>query len=290
MQKNKKIVLILVLAFVVAAAGAVALYFFLTPQKTTIYTFKENISAGTVITKDMLTPVQADSNIYMGGAKVNASEYYVTGENVDEILKSGDSLRADVVKGMPFTYSLLTSGGGSRIEMQMDTTKIAITVPVNNITGVTNELKTGSRVNVYASSGGNTDVITKMIFQNMRVLATQYDKNGSLLSVTLECDTDQSMELVYYSTYASIYLGLVDGSSYQYTSVNNPYLTESTGSVTQKNKGDEMLETIDDEETNTAEDGDASETTSEEETTEEETTSETTENVNEEGAPTNGDE
>ncbi len=285
MQKNRKIILILILAFIVATIGGIAIYFFLTPQKTTIYAFKENVSAGTMVTKDMLTPVQADSNIYMGGAKVNAAEYYVTGENLEEILKSGDSLRADVVKGMPFTYSLLTSSGGSRVEMQMDTTKIAITIPINSITGVTNELKTGSRVNIYASTGGDTSTMTKLIFQNMRVLSANYDRNGMIISATIECDTDQSMELVYYATYSSLYLGLVDGSSYQYTTVTNPYFTEETGSVTQSNKGDELMQEIDDEgntvNDTTTEEGDTSSTssssTSGEENTEEEGVADTTE-------------
>ncbi len=234
MQKNKKIVLILILAFLVAVIGGVALYFYLTPKKITIYAFKENLAAGTVITEDMLTPVQADATIYYGGAKQNISSYYVTGENINEIIRSGDSLRTDVVKGMPFTIALLTSGGGSKVEMQMDPTKIAITVPINNITGVTNELKSGSRVNIYITGGGEESgelFSTKLIFQNMRVLNVSYSNQGALESATIECTIDQSMELVYYASTYSIYLGLVDGSGYQFSNVSNPYFTPSTGAV-----------------------------------------------------------
>ena len=32
----------------------------------------------------------------------------------------------------------------------MDPTKVAVTVPVTNVSGVTNDLKEGSRVNIYA--------------------------------------------------------------------------------------------------------------------------------------------
>lgn len=248
MQKNKKIILILVLAFLVAVIGAVALYFYLTPKKITIYTFKENIPAGTVVTEDMLTPVQADSTIYYGGAKQDISVYYVTGENITEIIKSGDSLRTDVVKGMPFTISLLTSGGGSKVEMQMDPTKIAITIPVNNITGVTNELKSGSRVNIYVTGGGgdsNEIYSTQLIFQNMRVLNVSYSAQGALESATVECTIDQSMELVYYSSTYSIYLGLVDGSGYQFSNVSNPYYSPSTGAVSgSKTRKDTPNETV----------------------------------------------
>lgn len=243
MQKNKKIILILILAFIVAVLGGVAIYFYLTPQKTTIYAFKENVSAGTVVTEDMLVPVQADSNIYFGGGKTDASDYYVTGENITEVLKSGDSLRSDVVQGMPFTFALLTSGGGSNVEMQMDTSKIAITIPVTNVTGVTNELKVGSRVNVYATGGDyGEDYITQLLFQNMRVLNVGKDASANLNTVTLEVDSDQSMKLVYYSTFDTLYLGLVDGASYQYTDVTNPYYSPETGSVT---KVDGELKEID---------------------------------------------
>ena len=105
----------------------------------------------------------------------------------------------------------------------------------------------------------------------MRVLATGTDKNGILQSVTLETTAEESMELVYYSNYNSLYLGLVDGASYQYTDVKNPYFTPGTGSVTTTNKGDEMLETVTDEETKEDTDKETEKTDTTEDTTEENT-------------------
>ena len=265
----------MILAFIVSVLGGVAIYFYLTPQKTTIYAFKENVSAGTVVTEDMLVAVQADSNIYFGGGKTDASDYYVTGENIAEVLKSGDSLRSDVVQGMPFTFALLTSGGGSNVEIQMDTSKIAITIPVTNVTGVTNELKVGSRVNVYATGGDyGEDYITQLLFQNMRVLNVGKDASANLNTVTLEVDSEQSMKLVYYSTFDTLYLGLVDGASYQYTDVTNPYYSPETGSVT---KVDGELKEIDESKETTEATTEAATETSTEETTEStEATEETT--------------
>ncbi len=233
MKKNRKIILILVLAFIVAVIGGVALYFYLTPQKTTVYVFKQNLSAGTVVTMDMLTPVQADSDVFFGGARSETSSVFVTGENVSEIIKSGDSLRTDVVKGMPFTISLLSSGGGSKIEMEMDPTKIAITIPISNTTGVTDELKNGSRVNIYVTGEGigeNSTYSTKLIFQNMRILAVGRNEN-TLTTATLETTIDESLKLVYYASTYSLYLGLVDGASYQYSNVSEPYFTPDSGAI-----------------------------------------------------------
>ena len=169
--------------------------------------------------------------------------------------------------------------GGSNVEMQMDTSKIAITIPVTNVTGVTNELKVGSRVNVYATGGDyGEDYITQLLFQNMRVLNVGKDASANLNTVTLEVDSEQSMKLVYYSTFDTLYLGLVDGASYQYTDVTNPYYSPETGSVT---KVDGELKEIDESKENTESTTEATteaatETSTEETTEATEATEETT--------------
>ena len=225
MKKNTKIVLILVFAVLVAVIGGVALYSYLTPRKTSIYVFKQNVAAGTVVTEDMLMVVQADSSLYTAGAKGDISKYYVTAQNLDAVINSGDSLRMDVVQGMPFALSLLTANGGSKVEMNMDPTKIAVTIPVNMVTGVTNDLKEGSRVNVYVTGSGingDESYVTMLLFESMRVLYIGRNSSGELSTVTLETDREQSMELVHYATTYSIYLGLVDSSGYEYAPEKQP--------------------------------------------------------------------
>lgn len=121
--------------------------------------------------------------------------------------------------GMPLTYSMLSVTGGSTVETYMDPSKIAVTVAVNGITGVTNDLKGGSRVNVYVS-GIKEDGIT-LFLQNMCIISAN-TSNGSLTSATFECDQNQALKLIYAATYSSIYLGLVDQNSYQYTELDEP--------------------------------------------------------------------
>ncbi len=220
-SKNKKIIIVLAVAFMVAIAGGVSLYMYLTPKKTTIYVFKQNVAAGTVVTYDMLMPIQADSDIYVAGAKTDASERYVTGANVDAVLKSGDSLRMDVTEGMPLTLSLLTTSGGSTVEMAMNPEKVAVTIAVSNITGITSDLKAGSKVNVYASGlFNNNEYKTSLIFEGLRILAV--NKNDkTLTSVTLETSTEESLKLIYYASSFSIYLGLIDSSGYEFRGTDN---------------------------------------------------------------------
>ena len=52
-KKNRRIVLIVVLAAFVSILGGVSLYSYLTPQKTTVYVFKDNYESGTTVTKSM---------------------------------------------------------------------------------------------------------------------------------------------------------------------------------------------------------------------------------------------
>lgn len=113
------------------------------------------------------------------------------------------------------------------MEMNMDPSKIAVTVPVTSVSGVTNDLKEGSRVNIYALSaeGGGTT----LLFQNMRVLAVQKDDTGALSSATIEVDADQSLKLIYASNYNGIYFGLVDSTGYEFTEEEEPSYTPDAG-------------------------------------------------------------
>ena len=86
---------------------------------------------------------------------------------------------------------------------------------------VTNDLKEGSRVNIYAT-GVNENGGTTLLFQNMRVLTVQKDANGGLSSATIEVDANQSLKLIYAANYSSIYFGLVDSSGYEFTEEEEP--------------------------------------------------------------------
>lgn len=229
--KNKKIIMILLTALVIAVIGGIALYMYLVPQKTTVYVFNDNYQAGTALTEKMLTPVQADSKIVVAGKNSNTSSRFVTGADIKAVLNSGDSLRMDVAEGMPLNLSILSVTGGSSVEMNMDPAKIAVTVPVTSITGVTKDLKEGSRVNIYTTGGDANG--TTLLFQNMRVLSVEKDSNGELSSATIEVSTDESLKLVYAANTSSIYFGLVDSSGYEYTEEKTPSYAPAT---TQENQ------------------------------------------------------
>ena len=81
-SKNKGIIMLLVAAVIVGIIGGVALITYMKPQKTTVYTFKDNYKAGTEVTSDMLSAVQCDSKIVTAGKKTDTSSRFVTGANL----------------------------------------------------------------------------------------------------------------------------------------------------------------------------------------------------------------
>ena len=216
-SKNKKMLAILIVALITAAIAAVSIYFFLSPQKTTVYVFKDNYKAGEAVTEEMLTTIQCDSKIVTAGKSADTSSKFVTGKNIEEVLNTGDSLRMDVAAGMPLTLSLLSVNGGSNVEMNMDPAKIAVSVPADSITAITNELKEGSRVNIYTTG---EDLTTVLLFQNMRVLAVNRDSSGMINSLTLEVNAEESVKLINAVSYSSLYFGLIDSSGYEYVEGN----------------------------------------------------------------------
>jgi len=213
--KNRKIVLILVIAFLVAAIGAVALFSYLRPMRITMYVFKDSYPAGTAVTDDILVPVLVDENIVYGGKNTDASAAFITKDRKKELVDDKKNfLKIGVLKGMPLAENMLTLNNWSKIQMEMDEDKVAVTIPVDSISGVSNELTYGSRVNIYMSSSDSRGNGTELLFENMKVLAVTKDSYGSLSSATIEVSVAESLSLINAAENYSIYLGLVNGSSY----------------------------------------------------------------------------
>jgi len=216
-SRNKKILIVILVAFLFAAVAVFGVYKILTPQRTTVYIFNDSYSAGTQVTSDMLTGIEVDSNVVVASSNAATGDFLVTVQNYQSVITSAGTLRNDVNKGNIFTSSMLSTTGGNRIEMVMRKNAVAVSIGVNNITGVTQGLTYGSRVNVYA----NYNESTVLLLQNVRVLETSFD-SGNLANVTLEVDTADSLKLIHAYNYGSIHLGLVDATGYQFTTQDNP--------------------------------------------------------------------
>lgn len=238
MSKNKIITSLIIGAVLFSSLAAFLIYHYMSPSRGTMYVFNDSYSAGDQLTSDMLTPVQVDSKIVVAGKKTDASAQFVTPSEYQALIKSGDSLRMDVSEGMPLTTSMLSVSGGSTVEMNMKSDAVAVTVPVNENTGITNDLKEGSHVNIYA----NLDSTISLIQQNKRVLEV-YKDNGTITGVSIEENIDESMELIYAVTNGSIYLGLVDATGYQATEGTDPTYSPYVAAETETSKETEAQQT-----------------------------------------------
>ena len=242
MNKNKKIVAILLAAVVMAILAGMAVVSFLSPHRTTIYVFKSAYQIGTQVTSDMLLPVQVDSSMLVAARNANVNERFVTSNEIRELLQSGDSLKVSVGEGTPLMKSLLSVSGGNSIMMTMAPTSVAVSVPVDNITGVTQKLYSGASVNVYVTSysGG-----TFLLFENMRILDLNRRTSGELSSVTLEVTNAEAVKLINSMRNGSIQLGLINPNGYVYEEgtsdilVNPQSQTNVTKDKTEENNTEE---------------------------------------------------
>lgn len=226
MSKNKIILVLSICAVLFSTLACFLIYRYMAPSRGTIYMFNAPYKAGEQVRAEMLSPVQVDAKMILAGKKTDITEQFVTPSVYQSIVKSGDSLRMDVAEGMPLMTSMLSVAGGSSVEMFLKSDAIAVTIAVDPFSGVTNDLKEGAKVNIYA----NLDAQTKLIQQNKRVLEV-YKDDGEIIGVAIEEDIQESLELVYAANYGKIYLGLVDGSGYQAVEgadpVYNPYMQDS---------------------------------------------------------------
>lgn len=210
MTKNKKIILVLLLATIVSIAGGYLVYKAFTNQKTTIYVFNGDYVAGTTITSDMITTIECDKDIVVSNKKAHAGSVFVSSKEQMQAL-IGDSLRINVTGGMPVMSSITMSKGGNEIEASMSDTAIAVTVNINSVTGVTNDLRTGSLVDVCILYD---DEQSMEVLEGMRILAIHKADGNSLSAVTFETDYNTYKKLVYANASATIHLGLIDADGY----------------------------------------------------------------------------
>lgn len=242
-SKNKVIMTFIICTILFATLTCFMIYHYMSPRRGTIYVFNNAYSAGDQISSDMLTPLQVDSTIIAAGRSSDVGSQFVTPVEYTDIVRSGDSLRIDVGKGMPLTTSMLSVSGGSSVEMNMTSDAIAVTVEVNKYTGITNDLKEGARVNVYANINSGVHLIQ----QNKRVLEV-YKSDGELSGISLEENIYESMELIYAATNGDIYLGLVDGTGYQSSEGADPvYDGKDLSGISTVDESDDFLDYIDEE-------------------------------------------
>ena len=225
MSIGKKILLVLIVIF----GGAIAFlsYSYLSTQKTNIYLFKGDYEAGTPISKDMFTTLEVDYDMVTQLVKATNSAKYVTQNDMSKILNEGDYLAMDVYQYTPFMTTQIATIGGSTVERRLSDYKTAITIPVNNISGVSSEINAGARINIYASYETETFQVVQLLFQNVKildVLATGNSSDGYNLSgFTIEIDPEDAPILLHAINNWEIDITLLKSGAYETMTTSSIY-------------------------------------------------------------------
>lgn len=205
MTKNKKIVLVLLAAIILCVSSGFVVYRAFTFQKVNIYVFNGTYEAGTKLTKDMYSTIEVDKTVVTNGVKDSIRNVFISDEKTMGNL-IGDTLRISTYEGMPITRAMFSTAGGSNIEMQLAEGKIAVTVGINNITGVTNDLRANSYVDVVILGEQGTETI-----ENMRIVNVYKSDDVNISSVTFECSADNYVKIAEAANKSTIHLGLIKG-------------------------------------------------------------------------------
>jgi pilus assembly protein CpaB len=210
-MKNK---LILILALVVGLAAAGGIYFYLDSMKKTyqvegdfvkVVISKQRIPSKTMITAQMIETKEIPSQFINTNAAVDPKE--VIGKTVKSEILPGEQVLRDKIAG--------AKGSSEGLSYIIQPGKRAVTIAVNEISGVAGQILPGDRVDIMGTFD-NQGVLTTLILQNIPVLSVNQttDTSGdgenktSARTLTLSVNPDQMQPLVLCSEKTSLRLAL----------------------------------------------------------------------------------
>lgn len=225
MKLGQKLLLVFITIF-----GILIAYFtydYLKGAKTNIYLFANSYEAGTTITRDMLTTLEVDATMVDNLAYSSQEAKYVTDSDLKEIIAAGDTLGTDVYAGTPFMTTETSTIGGSSVERRLGDYKTAITIPVNNISGVSPEISAGAKINIYTCYTTSSYQVEELLFQNVKILEVQAtgDKESgyTLSAITIEINPEDALQLLHAINYQKLDITLLKSGKYNQISNNSVY-------------------------------------------------------------------
>ena len=123
----------------------------------------------------------------------------------------GMQLARRVTGGRPLLESDLEKAGQLHQRQRLDETMTGMSIPVDNIAGISPYVSPGERVHVYASFENDSGAYSGLLLQNMPIIAVQREMEGnnpSLVAVTLSLTRNEAVLLTHALHYGKIRLGL----------------------------------------------------------------------------------
>lgn len=144
--------------------------------------------------------------------------------------------------GRPLLESDLELSDEFQQEKTIDASMTGMSIPVNNIAGVTPHLSRGERVHVYASFENEAGAHSGLLLQNMPIIGVQREREGEqthLVAVTLSLSRSEAVLLTHALHYGKIRLGLAGGYDGQKAGIGDVSFASAL-MKTKKRSGSEM--------------------------------------------------
>lgn len=127
--------------------------------------------------------------------------------------------------GTPLLLSDLDQAGETGIDHELAGGKTGLSIPVDDIVGVTPHLALGDKVHVYASFEDDEGAHTGLLLKKMPVIFLQrewQDETPHLRSVTIALSNREAVLLTHALHYGKIRLGKVSGIGEQESGIGDP--------------------------------------------------------------------
>jgi pilus assembly protein CpaB len=210
---DKKGIALLLVAMVLAVAAGGGIYLYLKsmpvaeaqgPETVSVVVARKDMTFGTTLKDEHLQLVDFPKE------SVPVGSY----SNVDTVL--GHTTKVFVVEGEPILASKLSAIGGG-LSVRVPTNMRAMSMNINDVTGVSGFVLPGDRVDVVVTVenvGGSNVAVTKTILQDLEVLAagvkteTKNNHNITVQTVTVLVDPEGAEKLALGVHQGKVHLSL----------------------------------------------------------------------------------
>jgi pilus assembly protein CpaB len=199
-----------------AACVAVGAYQILKPHTVAYIQLRESVKkeSGQLLEAHDVEPLilTMGSNFFQKATPVPG---LIPWEAVPDLI--GLSLTRPVIGGRPLLESDLEKRGHTQTETELMASMTGMSIPVDNVAGVSPYVSTGERVHVYASFEDEVGAHSGLLLENMPIIGVQREMEGehpSLVAVTLALTRNEAVLLTHALHYGKIRLGLaaaIDG-------------------------------------------------------------------------------
>ncbi|UFJ40576.1 RcpC/CpaB family pilus assembly protein [Brevibacillus humidisoli] len=211
MHRNMPVVHPVRIAAVLLLAGAISLasYQILRPETFSYVKVRDGVTveAGQTLQWEQLE----EGVLTIGGLFVDHSGLppgLIPWSEAEQYLEL--ALNRRVHGASPLLISDFIPAGGDELDLVADESMTGLSIPVDNVIGVTPQLAVGDRVHVYASFEDEQGAHTGLLLQDMPVMVVQREWDGAvteLAAVTIALTQEEAVLLTHALHYGKIRLG-----------------------------------------------------------------------------------